>query len=279
MKLSTANGKLAYVYTGNQPLDTEFPTIVFIHGAQNDHSVWAQQSRYFAHHGFRVLAVDLPAHGASEGPALQTIDEMADWIAALLDQLHIKQASLVGHSMGSLIALACSYRHPQRVTSLALVGSAFPMQVSEQLLEAAANDEPAAIDMICNWSHSGLTFVPGSPGFSPYMMSKRLMQRQQPGLLLTDFNACNSWTDGLDAAAACRCPVAIVSGANDMMTPPRAIEQVRGAIAKSAQTHAFAVPEMTVLPSCGHSIMSERPTELLKCLVSFAKGLETPVSP
>lgn len=278
MKISTAGGKLAYAYTGNQSLETDLPTIVFIHGAQNDHSVWAQQSRYFAHHGFRVLAVDLPGHGASDGPALLTIDEMADWIDALLDQLQIKQATLVGHSMGSLIALACSYRHAQRVTGLALVGSAFPMQVSDQLLDAAANDERAAIDMICNWSHSGLTFVPGNPGFSPYMMSKRLMQRQRSGVLLTDFNACNTWTDGLNAAAACRCPVAIISGANDMMTPPRAIEQVRGAITQASETHAFAAPDVTVLPSCGHSIMSERPTELLECLFSFATRLEQPLA-
>ena len=279
MKLNTASGKRAYVYTGNQSLDTDLPAIVFIHGAQNDHSVWSQQSRYFAHHGFRVLAIDLPGHGASDGPALTTIDEMADWIAALLDLLKIEQATLVGHSMGSLIALACSYRHPKRVAALALVGSAFPMQVSDQLLEAAANDEHAAIDMICNWSHSGLTFVPGTPGFSPYMMSKRLMQRQKPGLLLTDFNACNNWTDGLDAAAACRCPVVIIAGANDMMTPPRAMTQMRDAISQSAQTLALDSPEMIVLPACGHSIMSERPSELLDCLITFTRRLEQALAP
>ncbi|MFK7963781.1 MAG: alpha/beta fold hydrolase [Burkholderiaceae bacterium] len=273
MRIKPAGAPSTYLYTGNQALDTQLPAIVFIHGAQNDHSVWAQQSRYFAHHGFRVLALDLPGHGASEGDALTTIDDLADWVAALLDELKIEQATLVGHSMGSLIALACSHRHPSKVSGLALVGSAFPMQVSEQLLTAAANDESAAIDMICNWSHSGLTFVPGSPGFSPFMMSKRLMQRQRPGVLLTDFNACNDWQGGLEAAAACRCPVAIVSGANDMMTPPRAIEKIRLALAESAAERELPAPQMTVLPDCGHSIMMERPTELLECLNRFVARL------
>ncbi len=102
------------VYRLHRPraFDRARPTIVFVHGAANDHSVWALQSRYFAHHGYNVLAVDLPGHGRSGGEALASIEAIADWLAALLDALGVERAALVGHSMGSLAALDAAARHP-----------------------------------------------------------------------------------------------------------------------------------------------------------------------
>ncbi|WP_429405041.1 alpha/beta fold hydrolase [Paraburkholderia sp. MM5482-R1] len=96
----TVQGKPAYAYTGGKPFDASLPTAVFIHGAEHDHSVWALQSRYFAHHGFGVLAVDLPGHRRSAGPALASIAALADWLAALLDAVGVTRAFVAGHSMG-----------------------------------------------------------------------------------------------------------------------------------------------------------------------------------
>ncbi|MDB5745253.1 MAG: alpha/beta hydrolase, partial [Massilia sp.] len=115
------HGKAAYCYSGGKPFDAALPTVVFIHGAQNDHSVWALQSRWFAHHGFGVLAVDLPGHGRSAGPALASVEAMAGWLLAVFDAAGVTRAMLVGHSMGSLIALEASYRAPERVRALALL--------------------------------------------------------------------------------------------------------------------------------------------------------------
>jgi hypothetical protein len=137
-----AKGYPAYAYTGGKPFDASLPAIVFIHGAAFDHSVWQWQSRYFAHHGFSVLAVDLPGHGRSPGALRESIGDYAEWIAAMLDAVGLPQASLVGHSMGSLIALETALRHGPRVTKLALVGTAAPMPVSDAFI-AAAREEPA----------------------------------------------------------------------------------------------------------------------------------------
>src|SRR5689334_21066055 len=139
--LVKVQGQDAYCYTGGKTFDPELPTAVFVHGAQNDHSVWSLQTRYFAHHGFGVLAVDLPGHGRSKGAPLPTVESMADWLLALLDAAHVQSAMLIGHSMGSLIALEAAYRAPQRVNRLALVGTAYPMKVSETLLDASKNQE------------------------------------------------------------------------------------------------------------------------------------------
>ena len=119
--------------------------MVFIHGVLNDHSVWILQSRYLAHHGWNVLAVDLPGHCKSEGEAPATVEAAADFIAALLDAAGVQKAALVGHSFGSLIALEAAARLKDRVSHLALVGTAYPMKVSPALIEASLNDPVKAM--------------------------------------------------------------------------------------------------------------------------------------
>ena len=107
----TVNGKRVHAATGGRDFDPALPAVVFVHGAGMDHTVWALQARYFAHHGRAVLAVDLPGHGGSEGPSLDSIAAMGDWLAAVIEAAGSEQAALVGHSMGSLAALDLSLIH------------------------------------------------------------------------------------------------------------------------------------------------------------------------
>ena len=139
MKL-TVDGRTAYAYTGTREFNPAQRTAVFIHGAANDHSVWALQSRYFAFHGWNVLALDLPGHGQSAGPLRTSVDALADWVAAFLDAANVIGAVVIGHSMGSLTALELSSRRPDLVSKLALVGTAVPMAVGDVLLDAARDE-------------------------------------------------------------------------------------------------------------------------------------------
>ena len=241
-------------------------TVVFLHGAQNDHSVWILQSRYLAHHGWRVLAPDLPGHGGSAGPLLADIDSAADWLLRLLEACGETRAAVCGHSMGSLIALAAGARAPEHITGVALLGTAAPMRVSDALLEAAERDEARAIEMILGWSNHGLHHPPGhpGPGFSIYHQNRRLMQRQAPGVLLNDLLACHRW-EGADAAArTLRVPALIVNGANDMMTPPRAAD----GLARVLGDPGGSCPALTrmTLAACGHNLMAEHPAAVRDAL-------------
>src|SRR6202521_2892892 len=137
-----------FVATGGRKFDLSQPAIVLLHGAGFDHTTWALHSRWFAHHGFGVLAPDLPGHGRSAGALLPTIAEMADWTVALLDAAGASKAKLVGHSMGSLIALETAARHPDKVLALSLIGTAATMTVGPDLLKAAEANDPDAIDMV-----------------------------------------------------------------------------------------------------------------------------------
>jgi pimeloyl-ACP methyl ester carboxylesterase len=259
-------GAEAYCYTGGRRFDPARPTVVFIHGAQNDHSVWILQTRYFAHHGFNVLAVDLPGHGRSKGAAKSSVEEMADWILALLDGAGVECALLAGHSMGSLIALEASHRARQRLSALAMLGTAYPMKVSDALLETAKNDEQAAIDMVNIWSHSMRAQNPACPlaGVSATGTARRLMQRMgriNPAqLFYTDFAACNGYANGEAAARAVTCPVLFIFGSRDMMTPARSTRLLTGAIAHG----------QVVQVEAGHALMSEQPDAVLDALFRFA---------
>jgi pimeloyl-ACP methyl ester carboxylesterase len=258
----TVAGNEAYAYTGARPLERALPTVVFVHGAGSDHSVWVLQSRYFAHHGWNVLAVDLPGHGRSGGDALPSAEAIADWIPAVLDATKIDQAALVGHSLGSLAALECAARHPGRVTKVALIGPAAPMPVSEDLQDAARRNDHVAFDLITGWSYSSGKQLGGNrmPGVWLTGNALRLLERTKPGVLHADLLACQAHSTGVDSAAKVQCPSLVILGARDIMAPP-----------KNAQALIAALPGARVLtlPDCGHALMAEQPDAILDALRGF----------
>jgi pimeloyl-ACP methyl ester carboxylesterase len=264
MELRVAN-QSAYAYTGGKAFDPTLPVLVFVHGGELDHSVWALQSRYLAHHGYAVVAVDLPGHGRSGGAPLASIEAMADWIVALLDAAKVETATLIGHSMGSLAALDCAARYPERVSRIALIGTAFPMRVSADLIEAARAREPEARRMINVWSHAAHAHYPSNPGPGFWVIggSLRLMQRQRPGVLYADFAACNTYAAGFERAAQLKCPALFLLGARDAMTPARAGRDLAAAVAN---------PVIKTLDGAGHNLMGEKPDEVLDALAEFLRA-------
>jgi pimeloyl-ACP methyl ester carboxylesterase len=262
MKLSVAGPDgvhEAYAYAGGKPFDATLPVVVFVHGAMNDHSVWTLLARWFANHGFAVLAPDLPGHGRSGGAPLSSVEALAEWLLGLLDVAGVAKASLVGHSMGSLIALEAASRAPARATHLVMVGTAYPMAVSPALLESARVDPLAAIDNVNVFSHSTTASKPSYPGPGAWLhgASRALMRRMQLGqrdanLFVTDFEACDHYRGGLEAAARVACATTLVLGARDQMTLP-----------KQAVTLAQALHARTVTVTSGHSAMSEAPDAVL----------------
>ena len=232
----TVQEKNVFCYTGGKAFDAGLPAVVFIHGAEQDHCVWVLQSRYLAHHGHAVLALDLPGHGRSEGPPLPSVEAIADWIPALLDATNVRQA--------------------------ALIGTAFPMRVSPELLEATRSDEALAQDMVNIWSHSAYAHYPSNPGPGFWVIGEnlRLMQRQKPGVMYVDFAACNTYAAGMERAAQVQCPALLVLGKRDVMTPARSGRELAKAI------KGVRVVEVA---GAGHALMAEKPDEVLDALIAF----------
>jgi pimeloyl-ACP methyl ester carboxylesterase len=257
----TVKGIDTFVATGGREFDKSLPAIVLLHGAGFDHSTWALHSRWFSHHGYGVLAPDLPGHGRSSGAALPSIADMADWTAALLDAAGVATARLVGHSMGSLIALETAARHPAKVSGLSLIGTAATMTVGPDLLKAAEANNHDAVDMVSIWGLGYQAELGGSlaPGMWMHSGAQRVLENCRPGVLFNDLSACNAYQNALAAAAKVRVPATLILGERDMMTP-----------AKAGKALAAALPNSRtiVLPGAGHMMMVERPDELLAALQS-----------
>ena len=261
MELSV-RGQPAYAYTGGKPFNAALPCVVFIHGALHDHSVWTLLARWFAHHGHAVLAVDQPGHARSGGPPLASIEALADWTLALLDAAGVARASLVGHSMGSLIALEAASRAPARTSRLVMVGTAYPMKVSDALLATARDAPLTAIDRVNAFSHSTIAAKPSHPGPGAWLhgSNRALMRRVQAGqpgvnLFAHDFGVCDAYAGGFEAAARVECPVTFILGERDQMTLPKNSESLGRALKAEVRTLA-----------AGHALMTETPEELLSTL-------------
>lgn len=258
----TVDGRQAFAYTAAQALDPAKQSVVFAHGAGLDHCVFGLQSRYFGYHGRNVLALDFPAHGHSDGPPLGAVQVMADWVLRLLDAAKIEKASVVGHSMGSLVALECAARDPARIERIALLGTAYPMKVTTDFLIAAKENRREAYDMATVWGHSSQAALGANPnpGMSMYGEALARLGRLAPGVLYSDLMACHEYAGGEAAVAKVKCPVLFVLGRRDQMTA-----------AKAGLAFAQTVPNARVvqMDASGHSLMTEAPDAVLDALIEF----------
>jgi len=257
MDLAVEN-KRAFAYTAAHQLDAKKPTMVFVHGAGLDHSSFGLQSRYFGYHGWNVLAVDLPGHGRSDGPAVASIAGMADWIFKVLDAVSITSFSLVGHSMGALVALECASKQSSRVERIALIGVAYPMKVAEVFLDAARRNDHAAYDMETIWGHAPQAPLGRDPNPGMWMYGDTLarLRRLAPGVLYNDLSACNDYQFSGNVG----CPALFILGKRDVMTPPR------NALALSQQ---MKQSRTTIVDFSGHTLMAEAPDATLDALIHF----------
>ena len=258
MKLDV-NGREAYAYTGGKPFDPALPCVVFIHGAMHDHSGWTLLARWCAHHGFGVLALNQPGHGRSPGPPLSSVEALADWTLALMTAASAQQATLVGHSMGTLIALEAAARAPERVARLVLLGTAYPMKVSDALLNTAREAPQKAIDMVNALSISTTASKPSYPGPGMWVhgSNRALMRNQQAistdiNLFEHDFKLCDAYNGGAAAMAKVQCPTTLITGTRDQMTPPKATKEL-----------ATALKAQVVMVPAGHLMPAEAPEAVL----------------
>jgi pimeloyl-ACP methyl ester carboxylesterase len=253
------DGTPIFAATGGRAFDPRLPAVLFIHGAGMDHTVWALQTRYFAHHGRSVLAVDLPGHGRSGGSALRSIGAMAEWIGRVLDAAGVAGAALVGHSMGALIALETAAVAPARVRSLSLLGIAERMPVHPELQAAADGGDRLASELVVSWGHGRSGHFGGNPAPGLLIMggALALLERSPAGVLAADLAACNAYDGAMAAAARIACPTLLLLGADDRMTPPAKAKPLSAAIALS---------RTVVLPEAGHMLMTERPDAVIDAL-------------
>jgi pimeloyl-ACP methyl ester carboxylesterase len=261
----SVDGRRAFGHTGGRAFDPRKPVLLLVHGAGCDHTMWGLQTRYFAHHGFSVLALDLPGHGRSAGTPPATIEAFGAWLWRAADAAGVgagARIALAGHSMGSLIALAAAGLEPHRTGALVLVGAAAHMQVHADLIAAAQADDASAFAAITDWGFGRAAHIGGhqAPGLWLDGGGRALLAASRPGVLAAGLVACNDYTAGPEAAARVACPTLILVGADDRMTPPRTVAPLVAALADV---------RVETLADTGHMIMVERPNETIDLIAGF----------
>ena len=219
------NNKEVFASTGGRPFDKSKPLIIFIHGSGLSHITWVLQTRYFAFHGYSVLAIDLPGHGYSEGPALESIEEQGKWISDVIDSMDMKEASLVGHSQGCLVVLECASQFPEKIRSIGLMGGAGAIPMNPELLDLAENGDPKAVELMMDWAHGPAGHFGGHPVPGLHHMNlggSIVINGSVKNALGVDFRACDNYKNGFEAAKKIKCPAINILGDRDRMCPVKA---------------------------------------------------------
>jgi len=256
------NGKQVFATTGGKPFDNSKPAVVFLHGSGFDHTVWSLQSRFFAFRKYSVLALDLPGHTRSEGPPLESIEAMADWLRDVVEALDANKLSLVAHSQGCLVALEYASRYPDRLRSMSLVTSGLATPVNDFLLNAARDDPESAVAMMLSWGFgpAGHLHQGPIPGNSMVSAGRKIMRGNTPDALATDLNACNNYKNGVAAAEKVSCPTQVIVGGKDRMAPRKATDKL---------IEHLSSPAVAVIRESGHIVPQEAPNKCRTLLKDF----------
>ena len=255
-----------FASTGGRHYDKSKPVIIFLHGSGFDHTVWMLQTRYFAFHGYSVLALDLPGHGLSKGECLKSIEDMAKWLDDVIKKLECKNVSLIGHSQGCLIALEYTSKYPKIIKSIALLGTSGKMPVNPILIKLAEENDSKVVDLMMDWSHgpAGKFSTHCIPGMNHVNIGSAIMKNYPlDSVLVNDLNACNNYTDGFESAKKITIPVLMILGDQDKMCSLKVAKE----FGKNFKTNTIKV-----IKNCGHMMHLEAADKTLFILKNFIKN-------
>ena len=251
------DNKTFYASDCGQGVDLSKNTLVFLHGSGLSHIVWSLSEQYFSNKNFNVLSIDLPGHGNSDGPCLESIEEIADWLEKVFDKLNLNKVILVGHSQGCLEALEYSYKYKKRLDKIVFIGGSYKMPVHQDLINLAENGDSDAVKLMMQWGYEGTKkFI----GVKP---TERIIQspRDIKEILAVDLNACNNYQNGKVATEDIRCPSLFIFGELDKMVNIE-IGKKFSQMVKNSSQHII---------NCGHMIMIENAFEMREKISEFLK--------
>ena len=256
------NHKQAFAATGGKTFDNQKPTVMFLHGSGLDHTFWGLHSRFFAFRNYSVLCPDNPGHTHSDGPPLESIEAIADWLNDVVCALDANNISLVAHSQGCLVALEFASRYKERLNSVSFIASGLATPVNKALIDAAEKNTEAAIAMMLSWGFgpAGHLHQGRIPGNSMVAGGRKVMRGNVPSELATDLKACNAYKNGKNAAKAIDCPRQVILAGKDRMAPKKSGMEL---------VDHLNPPDLTIIEDSGHMVPLEAPNRCRKLLSEF----------
>ena len=252
------NKKIVYASDAGQGIKKNKETVVFLHGSGLSHIVWSLTEQFLSSKEFNVLSIDLPGHGNSEGPCLESIEKIADWLEEVFNKLNLNQMILIGHSQGCLEALEYSFRYKRRLKKIIFIGGSYRMPVNKDLIDLAENGDNDSVKLMMKWGFEGSKkFIGGNP-IEKIIQSPRDISE----ILAVDLKACNNYANGEEAAKSINLPTLIISGELDKMVNLEASKKF-SSLVKNSSTH--------IIIGSGHMIMIEKAFEMREKILEFLK--------
>ncbi len=248
--------KSVHASDAGQGIDKSKDTIVFLHGSGLSHIVWSLTEQFFSNKEYNVLSLDLPGHGNSEGPCLESIETIADWLEKVFIKLKLDKVIIVAHSQGCLEALEYSYKYKSRLKKIVFVSASYRMPVNKDLIDLASNGDSEAVKLMMKWGYeSSKKFIGGNP-------VERIIQspRDISEILAVDLIACNNYSNGSEAAKALDCPSMIILGELDKMVNLE-VGKKFSSLVKNSITY--------IIKGSGHMIMIEKAFEMREKILEF----------
>jgi pimeloyl-ACP methyl ester carboxylesterase len=245
-----------FVSTAGMEFDKKKQSILLIHGSGLTHIVWSLHEQFYASQGFNILSVDLPGHGNSEGPSLESIQKISDWVKLFIQALNISKITIVGHSQGTLVGIDFASRYPDLIFSLVLIAGSYKMSVNQDLIDLAESGDDKAILLMMKWGYEGSNaFIGGNPVKKIINSSREIRE-----VLSVDLKACNNYKDGKESLEKINCPTLCIFGDLDKMVPLKVGTKMSDLIKNS---------ETKVISNCGHMIIFEKAFEMRKLVKEF----------
>ena len=248
-----------YASDAGQGIDVKKKTMIFLHGSGLSHIVWSLTEQFFFNKNFNVLSLDLPGHGNSDGPCLDSIEKIADWLEEVFKKLNLNDLILVGHSQGCLEILEYAHKYKSRLKKLIFVGGSNKMPVHPDLIELAKNGDSDAIKLMMKWGYEGSKkFIGGNP-------VEKIIQspRDISEILAVDLVACNNYLNGFEAAKKINLPSLVILGELDKMVNLESGKKFSNLLENST-TH--------IINECGHMIMIEKAFEMREKILKFLES-------
>ena len=252
------DNKKVHASDAGRGIDKSRETIVFLHGSGLSHIVWSLTEQFFSNKNFNVLSIDLPGHGNSDGPCLDSIEKISDWLEQVFVKLDLENLILIGHSQRCLEILEYTFKYNSRLKKLVFIAGSNKMPVHPDLIELAQNGDSDAVKLMMKWGYEGSKkFIGGNP-------VERIIQspRDIREILAVDLVACNNYKNGTDAAKSIECPSLFIFGSLDKMVNLEAGKKF-SSLVKNSTIH--------VIEGCGHMIMIEKAFEMRDKVLEFLK--------